>query len=48
VSYLEFFGVLKGVEVDASKFFGVGAGAGVLEPEAGVESESEKCDSAHL
>jgi len=46
MSYLEVFGVLTGVEVDVSKFFGVGAG--VLKPEAGVESKSEKCDSAHL
>ena len=39
MSYLEVFGVLTGVGVDVSKIFGVGAGA---------ESESEKCDSAHL
>jgi len=38
--------VLTGVGVDISKFFGVGAG--VLKPEAGADSESEKCDSAHL
>jgi len=36
---LEVFGVLTGVGVDVSKIFGVGAGA---------QSESEKCDSAHL
>jgi len=46
VSYLEFFGVLTGVGVDVSKFIGVGAG--VLKRGAGAESESEKCDSAHL
>jgi len=45
VSYLEVFGVLTRVGVDVSNFFGVGA-AGVLKSEA--ESESEKCDSAHL
>ena len=48
MSYLEVFRVLTGVGVDVSKFFGVGAGAGVLKPEAGVESESEKWDPAHL
>jgi len=48
MSYLEIFGVLIGVGVDISKIFGVGAGAGVLKREAGAESESEKCDSAHL
>jgi len=46
MSYLEVFGVLTGVGVDVSKFFG--AGAGVLKYGAGVESESEKGDSAHL
>jgi len=46
MSYLEVFGVLTGVGVDASKFIGVGAR--VLKPEAGTESESEKCDPAHL
>ena len=46
MSYLEVFGVLTGVGVDVSKFFGVGAG--VLKHGAGAESESEKCDSAHL
>jgi len=46
MSYLEVFGVLTGVGVDVSKFFGVGAG--VLEPEAVAESESEEYDSAHL
>ena len=46
MSYLEVFGVLTGVGVDVSKFFGVGAG--VLKRGAGVESESEKGDSAHL
>jgi len=30
MSYLEVVGVLTGVGVDASKFFGVGTGAGVL------------------
>jgi len=45
-TYLEVFGVLTGVGVDASKFFGVGAG--VLKCGAGAESESEKCDSTHL
>jgi len=45
-SYLEVFGVLTGVGVDVSKFFGVGAGA--LKPEAGAESDFEKCASAHL
>jgi len=48
MSYLEDFGVLTGVRVDDSKFFGVEAGAGVLKCGAGAESESEKCDSAHL
>jgi len=46
MSYLGVFGVLTGVGVDVSKF--CGGGAGVLTPEAGAESESEKCDSAHL
>jgi len=46
MSYLEVFGVLTGVGVDVSKIFGVGAGA--LKRGAGVESESEKCDFAHL
>ena len=46
MSYLEVFGVLTRVGVDVSKFFRVGAG--VLKRRAGVESESEKCDSAHL
>jgi len=41
---LKFFRVLTGVGADVSKFFG----AGVLKRGAGVESESEKCDSAHL
>jgi len=45
-SYLDVFGVLTGVGVEVSKFFGVGAG--VLKPEAGAKSESDKCDSAHL
>ena len=40
MSYLEVFGMLIGVGVDVSKFYGVGAG--VLKPEAGAESESEK------
>jgi len=48
MSYLEFFGVLTGVGVDVSKFFEVGTGAGVSKRGAGVVSESEKCDSAHL
>jgi len=48
MSYLDVFGVLTGVGVDTSKFFGVGAGAAVLKRGAGVESESEKCDSSHL
>jgi len=46
MSYLEVFGVLTRVGVDVSKCFGVGAG--VLKHGAGVESESEKCDSTHL
>jgi len=46
MSYLEILGVLTGAGVDVSKFFGVGAG--ILKPEAGAESESEKCNSAHL
>jgi len=46
MSYLEVFGVLTRVVVDASKFIGVGAR--VLNPETGAESEYEKCDSAHL
>jgi len=46
MSYLEVFGVLTGVGVDVSKFFGVGAG--VLMRGAGAVSESEKGDSAHL
>jgi len=41
MSYLEVFGVLTGVGVDVSKYFGVGSGAG-------VELEYEKGDSAHL
>jgi len=44
MSYLEVFGVKKGVGVAVCNFFRVGAG--VLKPEAGAESE--KCDSAHL
>jgi len=48
MSYLEVFEKWTGVGVDVSKLFSVGAGAGVLKPEAGAESESEKCDSAHL
>jgi len=46
MNYLELFGVLTGVDV--SNFFGVGAGTGVLKRGAGAESESEKCESAHL
>jgi len=46
MSYLEVFGELTGVGVDVSKFCGVRAG--VLKRGAGAESESEKCDSAHL
>jgi len=46
MSYFEVFGVLTKVGVGVSKIFGVGAG--VLKHGAGVESESEKCDSAHL
>jgi len=38
MSYLDVVGVLTGVRVDVSKFFG--AGAGVLEHGAGAESES--------
>jgi len=37
MNYLDIFGVLTGVRVDVSKFFGAGAG-----------SESEKCDSVQL
>ena len=48
MSYLDVFGVLAVVGVDVSKFFRAGAGAGVLKHGAGVELESEKCDSAHL
>ena len=48
MSYLEVFEKWTGVGVDVSKLFSVGAGAGVLKPEAGAESESEKCDFAHL
>jgi len=48
MSYLEVFEVLAGVGVDVSKFFGVGAAAGVLKRGARAESESEKCDSTHL
>ena len=40
--------MLTGVGVDVSKYFSVGAGAGVLKRGAVVELESEKCDSAHL
>jgi len=40
----EVFSVLTGVGVDVSKYFGAGA----LKCGAGVESESEKCNSAHL
>ena len=46
MNYLKLFGVLTGVGVDVSKFFGVGAG--VLKHGAGAELESEKCDAAHL
>jgi len=46
MSYLEVFRVLTRVRVDVSQFRGVRAG--VLKRGAGVESESEKCDSAHL
>jgi len=46
MGYLEVFGVLTGVGVDVSNFFGVGAG--VLKHWAGAESKSEKCDSAHI
>jgi len=46
MSYFEVFGVLTGVGVEGSKFFEVGAG--VLKRGAGVESDSEKCDSSHL
>jgi len=45
LNYFEVLGVLTGVGVDVSKFFGVGAG--VLKYGAGAESESEKRDSAH-
>jgi len=48
MSYLEVYEVLTGVGVDVSKFFGVGARAGVLKGGAGADSEAEKCDSAHL
>jgi len=48
MSYLEVFGLLKRVGVEVSKYCGVEAGAGVLKPEEGAESESEKCDSALL
>ena len=40
--------MLTRVGVDVSKFFGVRAGAGLLKRGARAESESEKCDSAHL
>jgi len=46
MNYLEVFGVLAGVGVDVSKCFRVGSG--VLKHRARAESESEKCDSAHL
>jgi len=46
MSYLKVFGVLTGVGVDVSKFFGVGAV--VLKRGTGAESESEKSDSTHL
>jgi len=46
MSYLAVFGVLTGVGVDVSKFFG--AGARVFKRGTGAESKSEKCDSAHL
>jgi len=46
MSYLDVFGMLTGAGVDVSKYFGVGAG--VLKHGAGADSESEKCDSAHL
>jgi len=46
MSYLEVLGVLTRVGVDISKILGVGAG--VLKHGAGAESESEKCNSAHL
>ena len=46
MNYLEVFGVLAGVGVDVSKCFRVGSG--VLKHGARAESESEKCDFAHL
>jgi len=48
MSYLKAFGVLTGVGVDVFKIFRSRGRAGVLKRGAGVESESEKCDSAHL
>jgi len=36
--------VVVGVGVDVLRFFG----AGVFKPKTGAESESKKCDSAHL
>jgi len=46
MSCLEVSEVLRGGGVGVLNFFG--GGAGVLKPEAGAKSESEKCDSAHL
>jgi len=46
MNYLKLFRGLKGVGVDVSKNFGVGAG--VLKRGSGAEPESEKRDSAHL
>jgi len=47
MSCLDTFGVLAGVGINVLKICGVRSGAGVLKPDAGAESESEKCDSAH-
>jgi len=48
MSYLDVVRMLTGVGVDVSKFFRAGAGVGILKHWAGAESESEKCNSAHL
>jgi len=47
-TYKLVFGVVTRVGVNVSNIFGVGARKGILKHGAGAESESEKCDSAHL
>jgi len=47
MNYLENFGVLKGVGVNAFKFFGVGA-AGVFKQKKNSCRVGATCDSVHL